>query len=115
MILDWQSAARGPALYDVARFLGESLHGPEAHAELFSLYHRYIERLRKRGVELGDVKSLREDFSRTLMVVFAGFASTCGNKAFDDFPRRLQELMLLAISTDRLGGLAEQVEFPGNK
>lgn len=99
----------------MARFLGESLHGPEAHAELFSLYDRYIERLRKRGVELGDVKSLREDFSRTLMVVFTGFASTCGNKAFDDFPRRLQELMLLAISTDRLGGLAKQVEFPGNK
>lgn len=112
VILDWQSVSRGPALYDIARFLVESLHGPAAHDELFTLHASYIERLRILGIDLEVDKRLQKQFTDMILIVIAGFISAYGNEKLDDLPPRLQKLFHQYFTTDRLGGIVERIELP---
>lgn len=59
VIFDWQRAARGPALFDVASLIATSVE-PDLQAHAPELIHQYLQNLRSMGIETPSEDRARE-------------------------------------------------------
>jgi hypothetical protein len=104
-VTDWQSLARGPAIYDVAYFLTATLE-PSTRASdeigLLELYHR---RLCEAGVTDYDFATCRLDYERARLMTLARLISVGDTIQFDtERGRSLIESWIDRLTT-RLAGV----------
>lgn len=78
-IIDWQTASFGPAIHDLARFLGESLRGDLLDRRFDRLLNRQFERLERLGVDGCAIEAAGAERHAALRCVLAGLVSGYGN------------------------------------
>lgn len=105
MILDWQSASRGPAVYDVVRLLTSTSKGQDSHAAFPGLIDGYRAALEAGGVPRAETARLSTAIRSTALCVLAGFVSGYGRRHPDSMQQRERSAVELATSSEGMGGL----------
>jgi len=110
---DWQSLARGPALYDVAYFVTATLPPSARGEEEMALLESYHRTLVAAGVESYDLASCRLDYERARLMTLARLISVGDTIEFETpRARSLIEGWIERLTT-RLAGVDPDRLLPG--
>lgn len=105
--LDWQSAARGPGLYDVVRLLGETIDVTDELALARRLVHRWANTLKAAGVSEDEVDAEIDHLPDMAVAVLVGFVSGYGARA--DLGERERRMVARAVSPEGLFGFVRHL------
>lgn len=115
VLLDWQSVSAGPAMYDLARALADTLHGATAHGgAIHDLVELYAARL---AIESGGRASIgdgpaarRRSFGEMMRRVLVGMVSGYGGRDPAAMLPRERDLVARSLSADGLAGVVLAAE-----
>lgn len=112
VLIDWPSAAIGPAAVDLTRFMSTSMDAPMRQSIESQLLDEYLDVLHDAGVRNYEREHLRKDVRLAALRLWAGVATGCGASDFSKLVPRQRELW--NIETTRMVGFIEDwniVEF----
>jgi fructosamine-3-kinase len=104
VLLDWQSVSAGPGLYDLVRFLAESMRSGQRGA-LETLLETYRTQLASNGGPLHEADELRQRCRELACCVLAGFVSGYGGRDPAQLRPREEAMIRQTFSADGLGGV----------
>ncbi|NND84128.1 MAG: aminoglycoside phosphotransferase family protein [Acidimicrobiia bacterium] len=105
--LDWQSASRGPGLYDVVRLLGETIDITDDLAQARRLVQRWANGLRSAGVPEDEIEREIDHLPDMAVAVLVGFVSGYGTRT--DLAERERRMVARAVSPEGLFGFVRHL------
>jgi Ser/Thr protein kinase RdoA (MazF antagonist) len=105
--LDWQSASRGPGLYDVVRLLGETMDITEDIALARRLVQRWANGLRSAGVSDVEIDREIDHLPDMAIAVLVGFVSGYGTRS--ELGERERRMVARAVSPEGLFGFVRHL------
>ena len=109
VLIDWPSAAVGPAAIDFTRFISTSMSTPVRRSVVERLLDEYLEILHNCGVGNYDLDDLRRHTTLAALRLWAGMTTGYGGADPADLIDRQRELQKIEIQ--RMVGFAEDWHF----